>query len=291
MLTFLSIALLFIGVASTACAFGGKTWNEGPERFIERITPRGWISLILLLLAFGIGVCKELYSNKEQAQKNAADETAAKEARNDSDRKQDDLRYRLNLAQSQLETSNAKIEGLELQLRATEDQISGGSGFPIATVSTAFPINDGGYSLWTMPSGKAPVYDVSYNVTEGAYKQPTPEEFQKLMEQAKRVASGEITNSSHFIGTLLPQRIVPMGYIIHPSTNGINTYRILFDARNGMVLETMEVKFDDVLRIWQFRLDIRSQSPETPNKLLWKQDWEPKRQPVMLFGEGPPHNH
>ncbi len=58
----LNIALLIIGAASTMSAFGGKTWREGPEPILERITSRGWISLFCLILAVFLGVTKEIRS-------------------------------------------------------------------------------------------------------------------------------------------------------------------------------------------------------------------------------------
>jgi hypothetical protein len=80
---FLSVALLVVGLISTLSAFGGKTWKEGTEPILKRITLRGWISLSCLLLAVSLGVTKEISTNraaaiaKQAAEKQHADELAA----------------------------------------------------------------------------------------------------------------------------------------------------------------------------------------------------------------------
>ena len=297
MLTTLSIALLIVGAGSTFCAFGGKTWTEGTEPLIDRITGRGWISLVLLLTALSIGVCKEIYSAKSQAEKDTASEQNLHTAKADADRKQAELQNKLqeakskiDLANQKLETSNVKIEGMKELLAATQDQITGGKGFPIAIVTTVVQAEGGGYPLWVMPSGDTPLYDVNFNVIEGAYHPPTQEERTKMEEQANKLASGDLRNYRRTLGQLDPKQLVPLGYTIHPSVGQTNTYRILFAARNGMVLQTLEVKFNAELGFWQSRYNIRSQSPDTPNKVVRKQGWEPKIKPMLLVGDGPPHN-
>lgn len=89
MTTFLSIALLLVGTTATLAAFGGRTWKEGPEPILERITSRGWISLIALVFALILGVAKEIHSQNEDARKVQDARTAKAE---------DDLKHVTELA-------------------------------------------------------------------------------------------------------------------------------------------------------------------------------------------------
>jgi hypothetical protein len=58
-----------------------------------------------------------------------------------------------------------------------------------------------------------------------------------------------------------------------------------------MVLETMGARFGSELKIWQFRFDIRNQSPDMPNKIIRKEDREPKRKPSLIVANGPQLNY
>ena len=294
MMLFLSIALLIIGSAATFAAFGGRTWEEGNQSIVARITTRGWVCLVCWILALSIGVCKELYSSNLEAKKDAQAALAAKQAKIDSDAKLADLRNRLTaeqgqleLANARLELSNAKLEALSREDEMTQDQITGGNGFPVAFILAALPDN-GAFPLRAIVHGKAPLFEVSYRVMVGAYKRPAPDELPKIAQEAIDQANGHGENPAHYLGTLDTGESVLVGYTIRPAMMGINTYRIFFDARNGAVLETLEVRFNTSLNIWQYREEIRSQSTKTPNKLLLKEDWEPKQRWPMLFGEGPP---
>jgi hypothetical protein len=62
MTAFVNIALLIIGTTATLAAFGGETWKRGAEPLLERITPRGWISLMCLLLVLALGTVKEIHT-------------------------------------------------------------------------------------------------------------------------------------------------------------------------------------------------------------------------------------
>ncbi|HEY4943137.1 MAG TPA: hypothetical protein VII56_17030 [Rhizomicrobium sp.] len=54
----LNVALLLLGAAATAAAFGGKTWSEGTEPIYRRITLRGKISIACLTLSLALGITK-----------------------------------------------------------------------------------------------------------------------------------------------------------------------------------------------------------------------------------------
>jgi hypothetical protein len=46
MIVALNILLLLVGTTATPAAFGGETWKKGDQPILERITVRGWISLL-----------------------------------------------------------------------------------------------------------------------------------------------------------------------------------------------------------------------------------------------------
>ena len=74
--TFVGIALLIVGTTATLAAFGGKTWIEGPEPVLERVTIRGWVSIACLAAALVLGISKQVGDNRE---KDAAAKAAMQE--------------------------------------------------------------------------------------------------------------------------------------------------------------------------------------------------------------------
>jgi len=68
---FINVALVFFGVVAILSAFGGDTlgqstfafdddrWSPDKVAFLNRITPRGWISLFCLVIALGLGIAKD----------------------------------------------------------------------------------------------------------------------------------------------------------------------------------------------------------------------------------------
>jgi tetratricopeptide (TPR) repeat protein len=67
--TFYAVALLIVSTIATLAAFGGKTWEEGDEPLRQRITKRGWISLICLGLSFTLGIFGAFRSEASERQK------------------------------------------------------------------------------------------------------------------------------------------------------------------------------------------------------------------------------
>jgi hypothetical protein len=63
----LNIALLVIGTTATLSAFGGETWEKEQKPIVERITKRGWVSLLCLAFALVLGVVKEVHTNKVES--------------------------------------------------------------------------------------------------------------------------------------------------------------------------------------------------------------------------------
>ena len=112
MTIFLNVALLIIGAASTMAAFGGKTWRDGPEPILERITARGWISLMCLVLAVTLGVTKEVRS-----------QIADTLARSNSDKEKAAAQARAREAQLQMKLANAGVDNLKLSARGAQEKL------------------------------------------------------------------------------------------------------------------------------------------------------------------------
>ncbi|MGB6742218.1 MAG: hypothetical protein WBE38_01080 [Terracidiphilus sp.] len=108
----LNIALLIIGAASTMSAFGGKTWREGPEPILERITSRGWISLFCLILAVCLGVTKEIRS-----------QIADTLAKSNSEKEQAAAKAQARESELQLKLANAGVENLKLSAKGAQDKL------------------------------------------------------------------------------------------------------------------------------------------------------------------------
>jgi hypothetical protein len=113
---FLNLVLLVVGTTATLAAFGGKTWREGSEPILERITQRGWVSLICLVLALGLGIVKEI--NTEAAAKVAKAEADKKQAADkaEADTRQEELK-------DKLAKSEAKLTALQALDEATKERL------------------------------------------------------------------------------------------------------------------------------------------------------------------------
>jgi hypothetical protein len=286
--TILNIALLIVGAASTVAAFGGKTWIEGQEPLIKRITSRGWISVICLVLALAIGIMRELHTRSMNKQISLENKLEATEAKAQADKRQSETQNELTMTQGQLAAANAKLGALEKLVQLTEDQITGGNGFPLAIILWDFPDKDGSFPLQVTVQGNAPLNDMNYSVTEGLYKRPSLQEVQQMTQQSIAIIYGHSSSPEKYFGLLNPHVLVPLGHVIRPQTTGVSTYRIGFRTRNRSVQETLDVRFNAELKIWQYRYVIKSEDTRDPNKILARQDWEPKKNLPILYGEGPP---
>jgi hypothetical protein len=119
MTIFLNLALLIIGTAATLAAFGGKTWREGKEPILERITPRGWVSLMCLVLALALGVIKEIRSEAEDSKK----EQDAHLAKLEADKKQAELAAQFTDSQLQLKLANKGVDNLILNAKDAQERL------------------------------------------------------------------------------------------------------------------------------------------------------------------------
>jgi hypothetical protein len=230
--TMLSITLLILGASSTVAAFGGKTWIEGEKSLIERITPRGWVSIVCLMLALVIGITKELHTREVDLASALSNKLATEEAKAQADKRQSDTQNELTITQGQLAVANAKLSDLGKLVQFTQDQITGGNGFPVALILWDFPDKDGSFPLQVSVDGKATLNDVTYSVSEGEYKRPAVQDLAKLTEQSISIIYGHTPSPEKYIGVLNPRMIIPLGYTIRPTRVGTSTYRIFFRTRN-----------------------------------------------------------
>ncbi len=277
-----------MSVISFLAGFGGKTWREGSEPAVERITPRGWIALVCLVIALGIGICKEIYTAKAQQRKDSDAEIAANQVKLDAQKQQNAMQQALDQTQQQLAVSEAKLEGLQAENQLIQDQLTGGKALPLMTIFPQFPSVDNSFPLVLTVLGQAPLYDLSYHVGEEPNKIRTPEELQKIATEAGRNLSTGSFPGLINVGTIFPGRATTQAYRIHPKTSGENLYQIDFDARNGTVEEMLGVRFDGTQHIWQFQYKIVSYRKADPKKVLAKQDWVPKKAMPIMIGDKPP---
>jgi hypothetical protein len=109
----LNAALVLVGSAATIAAFGGKTWREGQEPFWDRVTPRGWLSLICWVLALSLGLLKEFATHSEGISKDRDAKNASAQVQADADQRQAVLSAQLKLTQDQLDKAAKQISSLQ----------------------------------------------------------------------------------------------------------------------------------------------------------------------------------
>ena len=97
----INIFLAIFGLIGTLSAFGGRTWNDGAEPLMERITKRGWLSLSCLIVAFSLGVAKEIKTYKISQQKDKENNELSMELTS--------LKDSLNVVRGQLIDASSKI--------------------------------------------------------------------------------------------------------------------------------------------------------------------------------------
>lgn len=124
-----NILLAVFGLGATLSAFGGETWRKGTERLFRRVTIRGWISLVCIVLAFSIGVYKEI-SNYDRNRR-LQEQSELKQKRID---KQMGLIERL---QNQIARSQRKLEESAEDVAAKTDQLGEQQ---LASIEAAFSL-------------------------------------------------------------------------------------------------------------------------------------------------------
>ncbi|UTW59661.1 SH3 domain-containing protein [Kordiimonas sp. SCSIO 12603] len=109
-LLFTNIAITLLGLGATLSAFGGETWLKGDAPLVQRITKRGWISLVCILSAIVLGVIKEV----SQHQSRVATAKEQKWLNNEIIRLTNDLTEAANiLADTEAKISEQQLASLE----------------------------------------------------------------------------------------------------------------------------------------------------------------------------------
>jgi hypothetical protein len=120
---FLPIVVLVLASAGTLAAFGGKTWVEGTEPVLKRITLRGWLSVVFLALGLMAGGLKELYTQHKDYKKDEDTANAAKQAKQDADQRQNELKTQLSVTQSLLAGARGQLDALKKANEAIEGRL------------------------------------------------------------------------------------------------------------------------------------------------------------------------
>jgi hypothetical protein len=97
----INLLLVLLSTTATLAAFGGETSRKGNESILRRLTPRGYVSLVCLLLTFVVGVLREVRSasSAEEAQRRQQGSDSALAIANES---LTDLRRELSRTRDQV---------------------------------------------------------------------------------------------------------------------------------------------------------------------------------------------
>jgi hypothetical protein len=109
----IDLALLLIGAVGTLAAFGGKTWTEGSDPVVQRVTPRGWVSLVCLVLAVVFGITKSVVAKLDQDRKDAVTSAEKDKAKADAEADKASLNGQLLQARTQAELADEELKQLQ----------------------------------------------------------------------------------------------------------------------------------------------------------------------------------
>jgi hypothetical protein len=125
----LNLALAVFALVGSLAAFGGDTWEKGTAPVLRRVTGRGWVALVCLLLAFLLGGIKEILLHRESRA-----EAAIKQALESENKKQ----------QEEIARQLRVIGGLQAQLESSANSLSSTTerigGQQLASIEAAFSI-------------------------------------------------------------------------------------------------------------------------------------------------------
>jgi hypothetical protein len=146
-------------------------------------------------------------------------------------------------------------------------QLTGGNGFPFAVVKVPPSTNDGRLTLMIGVNGDASLNDVSFSVLKG----PLPT-FDQIRQSRSLL---EWRSHPKMVGSLHPNMIQILPDTLEVSKKELTTYQIAFAANNGMVLETLDIRYNDTIDTWQYRYKIVSERNTDNGKLLIDKQWLP----------------
>jgi len=125
-----NILIAAFGLLATLAAFGGDTWDKDEPGLIKRISQRGWVSLLSIVIAFSLGIYKEVQSHYELESKNKASEKLRGELKNSRDKIQQSaseisaLNSTLSTRQSEINSQVFVIESLQKELSKQQEDLA-----------------------------------------------------------------------------------------------------------------------------------------------------------------------
>ena len=120
--TLVNLSLLIVGFAGAIIAIGGDTWHKGTEPVLQRITKRGWLSIVALSLTTMLGVIKE-FRAAETAEVAAMELKRAEASRKELQEQLQETSVQFIKSQRSLESANQKLEKAQISLSAIEPDL------------------------------------------------------------------------------------------------------------------------------------------------------------------------
>jgi hypothetical protein len=105
----INLALLVLGCAATLTAFGGETWRQGELPLSQRITRRGWLSLLCMGASLALGAAREIRDGS------AAATAAATQQR---------LQAKLDTTGASLDATRRDLAEATSELQATKSKLA-----------------------------------------------------------------------------------------------------------------------------------------------------------------------
>jgi hypothetical protein len=84
-LLLLNIFLLILATMTAFTAIGGETWRKDQSNIFKSPTTRGWIAIVCLILTLGIGIIKEVITQRESENQKADNEQLKGQAKTQLD--------------------------------------------------------------------------------------------------------------------------------------------------------------------------------------------------------------
>jgi hypothetical protein len=119
--TTINVVLLFLGLGGALTAFIGDTIQKSPDTTHRRITAIGWVSIILLLAAFGLGVFKQVRTHRNETRM-AKKASAAAKAQQRAEAELQAVTKSLSAATDRLATSQQQLREATRDISMDQDE-------------------------------------------------------------------------------------------------------------------------------------------------------------------------
>jgi hypothetical protein len=112
-ISLVNVLLLVASFAGAIVAFGGDTWSKGRKPLVQRVTARGWSSIVFLTIALALGLTKESL-------------TATKEllSKKDDEKKESEGKERERVLQGKLDGETGRLQSLQVSAGVTTNQLT-----------------------------------------------------------------------------------------------------------------------------------------------------------------------